>query len=75
LVKIYENMKPSDAATIFNQLQMPILLSVIGSMSERKVAPVLASMDPKRAKEVTEELAELRKTKALPGEAAAPSAP
>jgi flagellar motility protein MotE (MotC chaperone) len=75
LVKIYENMKPSDAATIFNQLQMPILLSVIGSMSERKVAPVLASMDPKRAKEVTEELAELRKAKALPTEAAAPVAP
>lgn len=66
LVKIYENMKPVDAATIFNELDMPILLSVIDKMSERKVAPVLAAMSPLKAKEVTEELAELRKKTALP---------
>lgn len=75
LVKIYENMKPVDAATIFNELEMPILLSVIDAMSERKVAPVLAAMDPKRAKDVTEELAELRKVKALPAEANTVAAP
>lgn len=75
LVKIYENMKPIDAATIFNELEMPILLSVIDAMSERKVAPILAAMVPKRAKEVTEELAELRKVKALPANASAATAP
>lgn len=64
LVKIYENMKPVDAAAIFNELELPILLSVIDAMSERKVAPVLAAMDPKRAREVTEELAQIRKVKA-----------
>jgi flagellar motility protein MotE (MotC chaperone) len=69
LVKIYENMKPVDAATIFNELDMPILLSVIDKMSERKVAPVLAAMSPLKAKEVTEELAELRKSTALPASA------
>lgn len=61
LVKIYENMKPGDAAAIFNEMDMPILLSVIDKMSERKVAPVLAGMDPRRARDVTQELAELRR--------------
>lgn len=65
LVKIYESMKPVDAATIFNELDMPILLSVVDKMSERKVAPVLAAMNPMRAKEVTEELAEMRKLQRL----------
>ena len=62
LVKIYQNMKPDQAALIFNQLDMPILLEVIGKMSERKVSPILALMDPKRARDVTEQLATMRKT-------------
>lgn len=61
LVKIYESMKPGDAAAIFNEMDMPILLEVIDRMSERKVAPVLAGMSPTRARDVTQELAELRK--------------
>jgi flagellar motility protein MotE (MotC chaperone) len=71
LVKIYEAMKPGDAAAIFNEMEMPILLEVIDKMSERKVAPVLAGMDPKRARDVTQELAELRKIRAQTREAAA----
>jgi flagellar motility protein MotE (MotC chaperone) len=63
LVKVYENMKPGDAANIFNELDMPILLEIIDKMSERKVAPVLAAMDPKHARDVTQELAELRKNR------------
>lgn len=62
LVKIYESMKPSDAANIFNELDMPILLEVIDKMSERKVALVLAGMDPKKARDVTQELAEMRRS-------------
>ncbi len=61
LVKIYENMKPTDAAAIFNEMDMPILLEVIDKMNERKVAPVLAGMDPKKARDVTQELAEMRR--------------
>lgn len=61
LVRIYESMKPSSASQIFNELDMPILLEVIDRMSERKVAPVLAGMNPMRAKEVTEQLAVMRK--------------
>ena len=61
LVKIYENMKPKQAASIFEELEMPILLLVVDRMSERKVAPVLAGMTPKKAMQVTKELAEQRK--------------
>lgn len=61
LVKIYENMKPKEAARIFNELEMPVLLMVVDRMSERKAAPVLAKMTPTKAKELTVELAEQRK--------------
>lgn len=56
LVKIYETMKPAQAAKIFEQLDMNMLLSVIGKMKEAKAAPVLAAMDPVKAKTVTSEL-------------------
>lgn len=70
LVKIYENMKPLDAAAIFNEMDMPILLEVIDKMSERKVAPILAGMDPRRARDVTQELAEMRRGRAALNQAA-----
>jgi flagellar motility protein MotE (MotC chaperone) len=61
LVKIYENMKPVEAARIFDEVEMPILLLVIDSMKEKKVAPILAAMNPKKAKQLTVELANERK--------------
>lgn len=60
LVKIYENMKPKDAARIFEELEMPTLLEVAERMKERKLAPVMAQMGPERAREVTVELRALR---------------
>lgn len=60
LVKIYENMKPKDAAQIFEDLDMDVLLDVVERMKERKVAPVLALMNPEKAREVTLELAQRR---------------
>ncbi|MBM3618270.1 MAG: hypothetical protein FJX23_06955 [Alphaproteobacteria bacterium] len=61
LVKIYEAMKPKDAARIFDEMDMDVLLMVAGRMSERKVAPVLAAMTPEKAKDVTQELAAQQK--------------
>jgi flagellar motility protein MotE (MotC chaperone) len=72
LVKIYESMKPDEAAAIFNEMDMPILLEVIAKMSERKVAPVLANMSPKKARDVTQELAEKRKKTGGAGDAVKP---
>lgn len=60
LVKIYENMKPKDAAKIFEQLEMPIMLEVVERMKEQKVAPILAEMDPAKARTLTSELAQRR---------------
>ena len=60
LVKIYETMKPVDAARIFSQLDLPVLLGVLEHMKERNAAPILAAMDPTKAKTVTLALAERR---------------
>ena len=61
LVKIYENMKPKDAALIFEELEMDVLLQVAERMKERSLAPIMAKMNPQRAREVTVELNALRK--------------
>ena len=61
LVKIYENMKPKDAARIFEELEMGVLLMVTERMKERSLAPVMAKMDPVKAMEMTVELAKMRK--------------
>lgn len=66
LVKVYEGMKAKDAAQIFNTLDMDILIEVMGRMSERKLSPVLAEMDPDRARSVTIFLAEQKSLPQLP---------
>lgn len=60
LVKIYENMKPKDAAKIFEELELETLLEVAERMKERKLAPVMAKMNPEKAREMTVELRQLR---------------
>jgi len=60
LVKIYETMKPKEAAKIFEELEMDVLLMVVERFNGRRLAPVLAAMDPKKAREVTVELSRLR---------------
>lgn len=60
LVKIYQNMKPKDAARIFEALDMDTLLSVAELMNERKLAPIMAKMDPNKAKDMTVQLSRLR---------------
>ena len=61
LVKIYEGMKPKEAATIFNTLDLDVLLEVISRMNERKASPILAAMDPDKARIVTIRLSEKEK--------------
>ncbi|GAA0603015.1 hypothetical protein [Caenispirillum bisanense] len=61
LVKIYATMKPKDAARIFNDLDMPILIQVMVNMKESKSAPILASMDPAKARALTEEMSRMRR--------------
>ncbi len=61
LVKIYENMKPKDAARIFENLELETLLEVAERMKERKLAPIMAKMDPEKAREMTVELRQMRR--------------
>lgn len=74
LVKMYENMKPKDAARIFERLDMGVLLSVVERMSARKMAAVLADMDPVSAQELTVELATRRQLPATVDELTVPEA-
>ena len=59
LVKLYEAMKPRDAATIFDDLDMPVLIELARRMNERKAAAILSSMQPDRARDLTARLAQL----------------
>ncbi len=57
LIKIYETMKPADAARLFSEMDLTVLLQVLGQMKEGKTAPILAKMEAGMARTVTEELA------------------
>ncbi len=59
IVAMYENMRPKDAANIFNELDMDVLLRVAKTMNPRKMAPILAEMAPPRAQELTVQMAAL----------------
>jgi flagellar motility protein MotE (MotC chaperone) len=74
LVKVYEGMKPADAARIFDKLDMDILLPVAQRMKAPKIALVLAAMDDDAAKRLTVNLARRLDGSKLSAPAAAPPA-
>ena len=57
LVKTYSAMKPKDAASIFNTLDMEILIAIIEKMTPKKAADVLSKMNTSNANQITVELA------------------
>lgn len=59
LVKIYETMKPKDAARILQTLEIPVLLGVMQQMKPARSAPIIAEMDAVKAKDITLTLAKL----------------
>lgn len=61
LVRIYEGMKPKDAARIFNALDMDVLVPVLSKMSEKKSGAIIAAMDADKARNVTLMLSEQKK--------------
>lgn len=60
LVKLYEGMKPREAAAIFNSLEKYVLIEILDRMKPVKASPILASMDTERARQVTADLATRR---------------
>jgi flagellar motility protein MotE (MotC chaperone) len=63
LVTMYENMKPKDAARVFDRLDMRVLLEVSTQINPRRMSDILAQMAPEAAERLTVELATRAKDK------------
>jgi flagellar motility protein MotE (MotC chaperone) len=59
LVRVYEKMKPKDAAVVWEGLDTEVLLKIAQKMKEQPLSLILAKMSPERAREVTRRLAEI----------------
>jgi flagellar motility protein MotE (MotC chaperone) len=57
LVLLYQTMKPAEAANVLNGMDTPLVVDIFLLMRERNAAPILANMDPQKAREVTDALA------------------
>jgi flagellar motility protein MotE (MotC chaperone) len=57
LVVMYEQMKPKDAARIFERLDLEVLVSMATRINPRAMSEVLANMQPDAAQRLTVELA------------------
>ena len=62
LANIYSNMKPKDAAAIFNELDMPLLIKIVNMMKERNVAQIISQMNHTKVKDLSIELSKSRPT-------------
>lgn len=60
MVKLYEAMRPRDAAAVFDELDLAVLVPLVDRMRKAKAAPVLGAMRPERARALTAELARHR---------------
>jgi flagellar motility protein MotE (MotC chaperone) len=60
LARLYETMRPREAASVFNELDMPVLAQLVDRMNDRKAAAILGVMQPERVRLLTVELARLR---------------
>ncbi len=60
LVKLYEGMRPREAAVIFNALDKPVLLEILDRMKPAKAGLVIASMEAEKARQATADLASKR---------------
>lgn len=69
IVSMYENMKPKDAARIFDRLDMRILAEVATSIKSRTMSEILAQMSPDSAEKLTVELANRANAQTKPASA------
>ncbi len=72
LITMYENMKPRDAAKIFDHLEMTVLLEVAARINPRKMSDILAQMSADAAERLTVELASRAQGAAKGGNAELP---
>jgi flagellar motility protein MotE (MotC chaperone) len=57
LVVMYENMKPKDAAKIFDRLNLQVLVPIATAMKPARMSEILAAMSPEAAEKLTVALA------------------
>jgi flagellar motility protein MotE (MotC chaperone) len=57
LVTMYENMKPKDAARVFDRLDLRILMEVSAQINPRRMSDILAQMSSEAAERLTVEMA------------------
>jgi flagellar motility protein MotE (MotC chaperone) len=57
LVDVYQRMRAKDAATVFNGLDDEVLVQVASRMRQSNLAEVMGRMDPARARDLTDMLA------------------
>ena len=67
LITMYENMKPRDAAKIFNGLEDSVLVEVASKINPRTMAEIMAQMQADVAQRLTVELASKAQASPQPG--------
>jgi flagellar motility protein MotE (MotC chaperone) len=67
LITMYENMKPRDAAKIFNGLEDSVLVEVTSKINPRTMAEIMAQMQADVAQRLTVELASKAEPAPQPG--------
>ncbi|MGL4440145.1 MAG: MotE family protein [Bosea sp. (in: a-proteobacteria)] len=68
LIVMYENMKPKDAARVFDRLPSDVLVPMVLQMNPRKMSEVMAAMSPEAAEKLTVALS--NRARAARGESA-----
>lgn len=58
LAKIYENMRPGNAATVLNRLDNAIIFDLFTRMKNKSTANIMNNMDPDKARDISRMLAE-----------------
>lgn len=57
LVTMYENMKPKDAAKVFDRLDIAVLYQIASQITPRKLSDIVGQMQPENAERLTVEIA------------------
>ncbi len=57
LVTMYENMKPKDAAKVFDRLEISVLFEIASQIAPRKMSDIMGQMQPEAAERLTVEMA------------------
>jgi flagellar motility protein MotE (MotC chaperone) len=57
IITMYENMKPKDAAKVFDRLEMPVLYEIASQIAPRKMSDILGLMTTEAAERLTTEMA------------------